>query len=287
MRALITGAAGQLGQELAAILPRAQLVDRAALDITDEERVWEVLTAQRLDVVFHCAALTDVDACERDPASAYRVNALGTRNLATVCGALGIYLIAISTDYVFDGRRRVNLEDAEPRPLSVYGRSKLVGEVAVREHCSQYAVVRTAWLYGAGRRNFVRTVLRRAVMGEPLAMVQHEVSSPTWARDLAMALAQLARRRGVGTFHITNAGTASRYEWARTILALAGLNPELVMPVAEYPLPARRPAYSALANVRARALGIQLRPWREALSVFLETDPDVQSLLAESVRTAV
>lgn len=286
MRALITGANGQLGQELAAILPGAQHADRARLDVTDESQVWTGLTRSKVDVVFHCAAMTDVDACQRDPARARRVNALGTRYVASVCGSLGIYLVTISSDYVFSGKERPRdgqpgtPEDAEPQPLSVYGRSKVEAEMAAREHCPRHAIVRTAWLYGAGPQNFVRTVLGRAVAGEPLRMVEHEVSSPTWARDLAVALVQLAQRRAVGTFHLTNTGSASRYEWARAILSLAGMDPETITPTSAYPLPAPRPAYSALANTRACRLGIEPRPWHAALAAFMKTDPGVRSLLA-------
>jgi dTDP-4-dehydrorhamnose reductase len=281
MKAFITGAGGQVGSELRAILPGAIAADHAALDVSNEDSVWKALTNKKIDVVFHTAAMTDVDACERDPASARRVNALGTRNLACVCGTLGIYLVALSTDYVFDGRGHVDhYEDAATKPISVYGKSKLEGEIAVAENCPQGAVVRTSWVYGSGRRNFVRKVLERASTEEYISMVTHQVSTPTWARDLAPALVKLARRRPAGTFHLTNDGHASRYEWARAIVELAGMDPERVHPIQSVPTVARRPGYSVLANRRARSLGISLRPWYESLAEFIAVDGDISTSLA-------
>ena len=283
MKAFITGAGGQVGSELRALLPSAIAADHATLDVSDEDSVWRALTNKKIDVVFHTAAMTDVDACERSPASARRVNALGARNLACVCGTLGIYLVALSTDYVFDGRGHIDHdEDAATRPISVYGKSKLEGEIAVAENCPQAAVVRTSWVYGSGRRNFVRKVLERASTGENISMVTHQVSTPTWARDLAPALIKLARRRPAGTFHLTNEGHASRCEWARAIVELVGLDPDRVQPVESVPTFARRPAYSVLANRRARALGISLRPWHESLADFIEVDGDIRTLLANA-----
>lgn len=285
MRALITGANGQLGRELVALLPDARCADRAVADVTDEGRLRNVIGAQPTDVVFHCAAFTDVDGCERDPVMAQRVNALGAANVARICSAHGIHLVALSTDYVFDGAGGIpNHEETTPHPLSVYGRTKLEAELAVRSLCPSHAVVRTSWLYGCGPRNFVQTVLRRAAAGEPLGMVKHEVSNPTWTADLAAALLRLARLRATGTFHLTNSGPASRLEWARAVLDLAGFDSQLVRPVSSYPLLARRPAYSALQNTRAAALGITLRPWREALADFLRSDPGVQPLSRVAVR---
>ena len=281
MKALITGAGGQVGTELRSLLPGAIAADHSSLDVSNEDIVWRALTNKKIDVVFHVAAMTDVDACERDPASARRVNALGTRNLASVCGALGIYLIALSTDYVFDGRGRYDHdENAATKPISVYGRTKLEGEIAVADNCPQGAVVRTSWIYGTGRRNFVRKVLDRTSTDESIYMVTHQVSSPTWARDLAPALVKLARKRPSGIFHLTNEGHASRYDWARAIVELAGLDPERVQPVESVPTLARRPGYSVLVNKRARSLGISLRPWQESLADFIASDRDLSPLLA-------
>jgi dTDP-4-dehydrorhamnose reductase len=283
MKTLITGAGGQVGTELRALLPGAIAADHSSLDVTDEDSVWKALTNKKIEVVFHTAAMTDVDACERDPASARRINALGARNLAGVCGTLGIYLVALSTDYVFDGRKHVDHdEDAATKPISVYGKSKLEGEIAVAENCPQGAIVRTSWVYGSGRRNFVRKVLERASTGENVSMVTHQVSTPTWARDLAAALVKLAHRRPAGIFHLTNDGHASRYEWARTILELVGMDPERVQPIESVPTVARRPAYSVLANRRARSLGISLRPWNESLADFIAADGEISGMLANA-----
>jgi len=273
LKALITGARGLLGQELSSILPGAAACDHASLDVTDESRVWRVLTNRKFDVVFHCAAMTDVDACESDPARARLVNAVGSRNVASTCASLGIYLVAISTDYVFDGKSERELrEDAVPKPASIYGKTKLEGEIAVRDIHPAAAVVRTSWLYGHWRPTFTDRVLVKGAAGEQMSISHDQVSSPTSVMDLAPALVRLATRRSEGIFHLVNEGHTSRDDWARTVLSDAGLDTTLVHAVNNYPAPARRPHYSALTNIRARGLGIVLPPWRESVQAYVESE---------------
>lgn len=279
MKALITGAGGLLGRELSAALPTALALDHAALDVTDEDRVWKALTSRQLDVVFHCAAFTNVDACEKEPATARRVNALGARNVAAVCGSLSIYLVALSTDYVLDGKPGQELrEDSAPKPISVYGKTKLEGEIAVQEQAPRHAIVRTSWLYGHSSETFVERIISRGAAGEAINVVTTQESSPTWVNDLAPALVAVARKRATGIFHLTNEGHATRYEWARATLEAADLDPDLVHGVDHVAAAARRPRYSALTNLRARRLGITLEPWRDALNRYLRPEEPIQVL---------
>lgn len=286
MRALITGASGLLGRELAAILPGAVSLDHEHLDIADEDSVWRAFTSKQADVVFHCAAMTDVDGCERDPARAWRVNALGSRNVAGVCCSLRLFLVALSTDYVFDGRLGKDIpEDAKPNPLSVYGKTKLEGEAAIQDLCPNHAIVRTSWLYGAHRGNFVERVLSKGFRGQSMPVVNTQVSSPTWAKDLAPALVETARKHATGVFHLTNEGHTARDDWARAILEAARLDSQLIESVESFPAPAKRPRYSALANVRGRGLGIRLEPWQDALDTFVSSDPVTRDLPATATET--
>lgn len=286
MRILITGAAGQLGRELRAVLARDELlpVDLGAtadgivgLDITDFRRTVALIAEFAPEVVIHGAAYTDVDGCERDPDLAYRVNALGTQNIALACQQSNAALVYLSTDYVFDGTKGAPyLEFDAVRPISVYGHSKLAGEGYVQALLRRFYVVRTAWLYGDGPKNFPKTILAAAGRQSSVFGVSDEVGSPTWARDLAAALARLIREPRYGLYHLTNEGHCSRAEYVRAILDLSGHGDVAVEPLtaaefgARYPLPAKRPAFAALRNYcAATALGIQLRPWREALAEYL------------------
>ena len=283
MRIAVTGAAGMLGRELADVLSAAPqrhelvLLSRSHCDITQPEGVHTGLAAARPQVVIHAAAFTDVDGCERDPTRAMQVNADGTRHVAQATAECGARLIYISTDYVFDGAlRRPYTEADAPHPLSVYGRSKLEGERAVREH-PDHLVVRTAWVYGRYGRHFVSAVLERARGGQALRVVNDQLGCPTWTRDLAEALAALLANEATGIVHAAGGGFCSRHEFALATLAEAaarGLAPRVpVEPIssAESARPAPRPPYSVLSNCRLGQLGIgPLREWRQALQQFLD-----------------
>jgi len=275
MRIVVTGADGQLGVELVrALAPRAEVVGTTVgdLDLTDPgcpDRV----AALRPDWVVHAAAATDVDGCERDPALAFAVNGEGTRRVAEGCRRAGARLLYVSTDYVFDGRKGTPYAEHDtPAPLNVYGCSKLAGEEATRSLDRRWAIVRTAWLYGVHGKNFVKTILDRARAGQPLQVVDDQVGPPTYAADLAEAVALLLAGGHLGVFHVTNSGACSWFAFAREILRLAGLDPAAVrsMTSAELDRPARRPAYSVLGNAAWTAAGLApLRPWPEALAAML------------------
>jgi len=225
----------------------------------------------------NAAADNRVDAAEHDPAPALAVNALGVAALAEACRATDALLVHMSTDYVFDGRAaRSYTEDDPPNPLGAYARSKLEGERLVQALAPRHAVVRVAGLYAAGGSGFVDRVLARARASRRLRVVHDQVTAPTWARDVATALARLLPRLVAGDapggiYHMTNAGACSWYEFACTALALAGVDAE-IEPItsAELAAPAPRPAYSVLANTRLAAIGEPpLRSWRDALAAYL------------------
>ncbi len=276
MRLAITGAEGQLGRSLRQSFANEEmlLLDLPRWDITSEETI-SFLIRWAPALVIHAAAMTDVDDCERDPESAFRVNAEGTRNVALACQRARATLVYISTDYVFDGTKdEPYLESDEPHPINVYGQSKLEGERHVQELLRHYYIVRTAWLYGLGGRNFVEKVLQLAEERSELHYVVTEVGSPTYARDLAEGISRLIRHPQYGIYHLANEGSCSRYEFARAILDLGGRGEFLLYPAESYPRPAKPPPHAILANVRAAKLGIQLRPWQEALVAYFRERSD-------------
>ncbi len=285
-RVLVTGAGGQLGGYLLRALAEAGAtvfglgahsgpgVDLVA-DIADQSAIRDALVTAAPDAVVHAAAYTDVDGAERDPARADAVNNLGARHVAAASQEANAYLVAVGTDFVFAGDGGAPYdEDAPPAPLSVYGRSKLAGERAVLETDPRFAVARTAWLYGGPGKHFPRTVLTVLRDRGAIEVVDDESGSPTFAGDLAEALVALVAVGAAGLFHLANEGRTTRYALARCAAAAAGLDPGAVRPtttaafLAKYPLPATRPADSTLANRRAAALGIRLRPWSDALTAY-------------------
>ncbi len=278
-RVLITGGQGQVGRALARLLGRTphEAPGPRELDVTESGTVDAAIGRFAPDVVVHAAALTDTARCEREPELAHRVNAAGAENVARACAAAGARLVAISTNEVFDGERRAPYgEDDATHPLNAYGESKAAGERLVAAAHPGAMIVRTSWVYGAGGANFVAKALAAARSGGPLRMVTDEVASPTCADDLAAAILALVNARAAGgVYHLANDGEASRHEWACEILRLAGIGARVdatttaELRAAGYAGP-RKPPYSALANERARALGVTLRPWREALAAYLQ-----------------
>lgn len=279
---LITGADGQLGRELRRCPPAGVeciFTDRAELDITDARQVEDTLARLAPGAVINAAAYTAVDRAESEPEQAMRVNADGPANLAAACAAGGARLLHVSTDFVFDGSASSPYApDASPAPVSAYGRSKLEGEERVRARLPQALILRTAWVYSALGANFVKTMLRLMAQREEISVVADQVGTPTWAAGLAAALwAALERPELSGTYHWTDAGVCSWYDFAFAIaeegLAL-GLLPRLprVLPIATsaYPTPARRPAYSVLDKGSSwRDLELPPLHWRVQLRRML------------------
>ena len=269
----MTGAGGQLGQELAALLPdwgcEMIVLSRKELDITDPGSVGRAVERYSPEVVVNAAAYTNVDRCETEVETAYAANALGPRNLARFCEQQRCDLVHVSTNYVFDGLSERPYEPFDPpRPISTYGRTKLAGEEYVKHLSTRWYVVRSAGVYGRGR-NFVRTMLRLAGEHDVIKVKDDEFISPTYARDLAEGIIGLLGSGNYGIYHLTNAGSCSWYEFARQIFDLVGVSIEVTpVPGSEYPLPAARPANGVLS-----ALGSpKLRHWRAALADYLEEE---------------
>jgi dTDP-4-dehydrorhamnose reductase len=270
VRVLLTGAGGQLGLELAEILPdrghEVMALDRQRLDVADPVAVDSAIDEHSPEIVVNAAAFTNVDGCEEDTHLAYAANAQGPRNLAQACARRGCELLHVSTNYVFDGRdeRPYGTFDP-PNPISTYGRTKLAGEELVMRLTNRWYVVRSAGVYGRGH-NFVRTMLRVAEERDLLKVKDDEFISPTYARDLAEGIAGIIEEGHYGIYHLTNAGSCSWYEFTREIFRLTGVETEVVpIPGSEYPLPAARPANGLLSCVGSP----ELRHWREALADYL------------------
>jgi len=294
MRILVTGSSGMLGSQLCAALkgkhgiigidlagPRSAETAPGAFhegSIADSEFVGSVMGEEKPDLVIHAAAWTDVDGCELDPEKAYDINASGTEMIARQAAAGGkIPVVLISTDFVFDGRKgSPYTEEDAPRPLSVYGRTKLEAEKAVQRISPAHAIVRSSWLFGLNGKNFVDTILAKAGETGRLRVVRDQVGSPTSAKDLAAALDRLIDAGAVSgreIFHVSDSGSCSWYDLAVRVLAEAGgMEDVAVEPIssAELGRPAGRPAFSALdCSKYEKVTGHKMRPWEDALKEYI------------------
>ncbi len=282
MRVFITGCKGQLGRALNAVLATKHTLtgcDLPELDITEREAITSAIAEFVPDVVIHAAAWTDVDGCARNPEKAYRVNAVGTQNVALACAASEAALVYISTNEVFDGQAEGPYREWHPpHPINPYGHSKAGGEWFTRHLLNRFYIVRTAWLYAPGGRNFPHRIIELAddasassAQGRALRVVTDEVGNPTFAPDLAEALGELIQSEAYGVYHLTNSGYCSRYDFAREILRISGREDMPVEPITldEFERDSTPPPFAPLANNTAAALGIQPRPWEEALEAFL------------------
>ena len=277
MRIFLTGANGQLGRELRRRLAGTEVLatDLPELDITDAAAVAAMIGEFKPDAVIHGAAYTQVDAAEEKVDLAWRINAIGTQNIALACRQVQADMVYVSTDYVFDGQLgRAYTEVDAVNPLSVYGKSKLAGEILARQATDRLYVLRTAWLYGDGP-NFVRTMLKLGQERDELQVVDDQHGCPTSTADLAEAALRLLPTGRYGTYHTVNSGVTTWYGFAKKIFELAGNTRVKVSPVttAEFVRPAPRPAYSPMDTRLLRlALGWSPRPWEEALAEYLSKD---------------
>lgn len=279
MKVLVTGADGSVGARLVSELTarghQATGTDITDADITDLTSILRRVDAVQPDLVIHCAALTDVDLCARQPDLALRVNGMGTQNVALAAQRIGAALCYISTNEVFDGERGTPyLEYDTPHPINPYGYSKWVGEQVVRELVPRHFTVRTSWLFAHGRQNFLHRIVDRATAGQPLSVVCNEVACPTYGEDLVAALTQLVETERYGVYHLVNEGSTSRYDFARCVLDCYGFHDTPIAKVisAQYPRASRPPTYSALRNFAADQIGIRLRPWQDAVAAFVERE---------------
>ena len=295
MKILLIGAKGQLGSQIMHIIKNgkselgsvptevlnAEIIetDVDTLDITNLQMVKESVKTNMPDVVINCAAFTNVDGCEENYDAAFKVNAIGPRNLAMVCEELGSKLVNVSTDYVFDGEpRETQLREYDKvEPQSVYGTTKLQGENYVREFSSKYYIVRTAWLYGYEGNNFVYTMMRLGKDKDSITVVNDQKGTPTSANDLAYHILKIIETEEYGVYHCTAKGECTWYDFAKRIMELAGLNC-VVNPISTEDYIkginkkiAKRPAYSSLDNMMLRCtVGDEMRNWEEELETFME-----------------
>jgi dTDP-4-dehydrorhamnose reductase len=303
LRVLITGSSGMLGADLCRELGKNYIVIGADLvhspqfivhslhkvDITNKRATGALINRIRPDVVIHAAAMTDVDGCEACPKKAYKINAKGAKNVALACKSAGAALIYISTDFVFDGKKKKPYKESDKTsPLSVYGDSKLKGELAVKKALKKYFILRTSWLYGKNGKNFVDTIIAKAKSEKLLKVVDDQVGSPTYTKDLAKAIHALLQKIqsrpghpaglyrpglgiGFGIYHISNSGAVPWFNYAREILKLTGSRTKVV-PISSKELarPAKRPAMSVLDNSKfIKFTGYRMRNWQEALKDYV------------------
>ena len=273
MKIALTGSDGMLGHDIQRVFTDVELINFTLndFDVTDLDKTLSAIKQANPDYLIHPAAYTDVDGCEKHPETAYRVNAVGAKNVTTACEEIGCPVIYISTDYVFDGtKEEPYLETDLPNPLNEYGLSKLNGERFVSSLTDSFYVVRTSWLYGKSGKNFVETISRLLSERDEIKVVNDQTGSPTYTYDLALKLRELIGK-DYGTYHITNSLKCSWYEFALEIAAVKQSNTKII-PVTsdEYKLPARRPAHSVLANAKLKQAGIkELRSWKEALREYM------------------
>jgi len=275
MQILITGGKGQLGLALQGSLADHDLTiaDLPEIDITDQLAFNEFVQSLAPDVIIHCAAMTNVDACARDPRMAFEINALGTRNVALAALEAGARMMHISTNEVFRGDRPDGYEEWVPHdPINPYGVSKAAAENFVADILDDYYIIRTSWIYSADGRNFIHTIRRLASEHGQLRVVTDEVATPTLASDLAGGMAALLDIKVYGNYHLVNEGYCSRFEFAEEILCLSGMSNIPITPIllSDFKRDSTPPRFAALKNVAGAALGISLRPWQEALAEFIQ-----------------
>lgn len=291
MKILITGSKGQLGNELQDIIKKgyseigpiseelknSEIIayDVEDLDITKLDQVKNVLSEVKPDVVINCAAATNVDGCESNEDLAFKINAIGPRNLAMVCEEIGAKIVQVSTDYVFSGVGSKPLNESDlVAPCSAYGKTKLKGEEFVRDFSSKYYIVRTAWLYGYVGKNFVYTMMNLGKIKESISVVNDQRGNPTHANDLAHHILSLICTEEYGVYHCTGKGECSWYDFASEIMKLSGSKCVVNPCTSEeyknmYPNSAKRPEYSSLDNMMLRCtVGDNMRDWKDALKSF-------------------
>ena len=271
----ITGANGQIGTAINEVLDPLEAevfnTDKEELDITDTEEVLNFGEMNRPDVIINCAGIVDLNLCEKEPELAYRVNALGARNLSLVARKVGSKMVQLSTDDVLAGLSKTPYSEFDDtNPKTVYGRSKRAGENYVKEFTHKHFVVRSNWVYGRGY-NFVNKVLEAAKNQTPLALASDQFGSPTSAKDLARLILHLIKTNEYGTYHATCQGMCSRYEFAQEILKAAGKEVEMkAVPTKESDLSYARPAYAVLDNFILRIIDLyQMPEWKESLQEYM------------------
>ena len=279
MHILVTGAQGRMGSKLADVLTQRQYqvtgIDIDTLDVTDFATTRAYFADLQPDLVIHAAAWTDVDGCAKEPEKAITVNGFGAQNVAVSAAAVDAAVLYVSSNEVFDGENnRPYYEYDTTRPINPYGYSKWVGEQAVMRVNPRHYIVRTSWLLAHGGKNFIQTILSAAESGQSLRVVTDEIANPTYNDDLCEAIAALVGTERYGVYHLTNEGACSRHDFARYFLDQAGYADTEIdrIKTPEWPRPSIPPLYTSLENLAARQIGITLRPWKQAVDVFMERE---------------
>jgi len=295
VKILITGSSGMLGQALCDKLATehdvtgidirektetgGRKIDFLKIDITEKEPITQKIKEVSPDIVIHSAAYTDVDGCEKNENIARRLNAEAVKYISFAANQCGCFLIYISTDYIFDGEKKSPYtEEDVPNPVSIYGKTKLEGEIAVKETSNKYLIIRTSWLFGEGGKNFVETIIEKAKNNNELKVVEDQRGSPTYSNDLAQAIEFIVRDHKVESgqqkiLNITNSGACSWYEYAKEVFSLAGIKNAKVIPITSQELnrPAQRPAMSVLDTSKfKKEYGRDLPCWEDALARYLK-----------------
>lgn len=277
MKILITGANGQLGKQLEKKLKQSHTVfglGKEELDVTNKDETEKVITLIKPQIIIHSAAFTSVDECEIDSKKAFEVNGLGSGYVAQASNKVNARMFYISTDYVFNGEKQIPYkEEDEPNPLSVYGKSKWLGEKLVLKF-NKGTIIRTSWLYGHEGKNFVKIMLDNARNKKKIKVVNDQIGSPTYVNDLTETIIHLLDKKN-GVYHVSNSGSCSWYEFAKTIFKEAGYSPEMILQTTteEYGAIAPRPKYSILQSEALIRENIKsLRPWNDALKDFIQKE---------------
>ena len=280
MKILLLGASGMLGSDCLKVFSESHDVvapTKKELNIIKWDLVIEKLQTVSPDVVVNCAAFTDVDACESDDKMISKINVEGPRNLAQACARFHCKFVQISSDYVFDGTKpfpQPYFEDDPPHPISAYGKQKMESEVAVRENSPNYIIVRTAWLYGINGKNFMTSILKKALetKGDTLKVANDQWGSPTWTYRVAQQILKLIEQDARGIYHATAEGYCTRYDWAKFFIQRLGIKVKVEpCSMKDFPQKAKRPVNCLLENRNLKEQGLNvMRPWKEDLSLFLE-----------------
>jgi dTDP-4-dehydrorhamnose reductase len=256
---VIFGANGMLGYALQQVFPQAHFFGHHDVEISDENTVMKMVKQERPSVLINAAAYTDVDGCEDNRDHAFMVNGYGPGYIAAACSEIGAILVHYSTDYIFDGTKPEYREDDPPNPISIYGESKLLGEVSIRKNMEDYRIIRTSWLFGSHGKNFVDTILALSRQMPVVRVVNDQIGKPTYTLDLARITPEIILLEP-GIYHITNEGKCSWYEFASAFIPNA-----VPCSTAEFPRKAKRPAYSVLKNTKT----FPLRSWKEAVTEYV------------------
>ncbi len=276
MKVLITGANGQLAKAISIQDKRNEIIatGKNQLDVTDKTQCTEFLAKVKPDIVYHFASMTRGDECAANPQLAYKVNVVGTRNLARATAKLNIPILFVSTNEVFDGKKSTPYTESDtPNPKTIVGKNKLEAEKIVAKTNPKHYIVRTMWLYSKWSNNFIHAILKKATVNKTIKLVYDEIGSPTNTLDLAKAITKLTKTNKFGVYHLANKGSASRMDFGEEVFQRLGIDINII-PVSlnDYKRLSKPPLYSVLGNVKAKKLGITMRGWKTALKEFLSKE---------------